>query len=924
MAISAMAQAAQTISGSLIENGTNQPLEYANVQLLSAKDSSLVSGTITDETGAFSIKNVPQGQYILRMTYIGFRNKDRRVKVGTKDVRLGKIAMEEDSQMLKGVTVVGQAAPVVVKNDTIEFNSSAYRVPEGAALEELVKKLPGAEISKEGKLMVNGKEVKKILVDGKEFFSDDPKVSLKNLPANMVEKVKTYDKKSDNAIATGIDDDDDETVLDLTVKKGMKKGWFGNAMAGAGNKERYEAAVMMSRFTDDSNLSILGSANNTNNTGFSEFGDANFGRQNSSGAGITSSKLAGATFAQDYKNTEFGGSVRYGYSDNDARKLSSTERILYNGSNHRNDTTNTRRKRDDLNLNLRFKWKPDSMSTLTFTPNLTYSDTKSESNNASSSRGIDDNLQNTKHTGSQNDGNNLSLNGTLRYNRKLDKPGRNFSAMAKYSLTHSAQDVYSNSITNFFFDEDEWADSLLQTDRYTDKGSDSKTIGMELSLTEPIFRNHSLQVKYGLQYRTSTSESYSYDQLTDKEYYVDSLSSHVKNNYLNHNAEVSLQGRYEKLTYNAGVTLQPQYSESQTSVGPNAGRDLSQSVFNFGPNIRLRYKFSQRNALNFNYRGRSSAPDIESLQDVIDQDDPLDLKFGNPDLKPSFTNNLRLRYSNYNTKKQRNLMANVSYSNTINSVTNKTIYNTTTGGKETYKVNVNGNWNTSGNILYSAPLKNRKFNLSNNLNGSYAERPLYSTQKVAGTALPETEKSKTKSSSIGDKLTLSYRTDQYDASLFASALYSETRNKVQAQNNRSTTDYTFGGDANVSLPWNMTLSSDFNYDIHTGYSDGYDDNEFIWNAQIAKNFLKNNAATIRLKIYDLLQQRSNLTRSVTDTEISDIHYNTLSSYFMIHFVYRVNTLGARAAREAKEDKLDNDRPRPERGEGRQRQRMERQ
>ncbi|MFA6779228.1 MAG: TonB-dependent receptor [Paludibacteraceae bacterium] len=893
-----------SIQGEVMDADSKGPLEFATVQLLQLPDSSLATGAITDKDGSFVLKAVKKGKYLLRVSFVGYNVTDKNLSVdgSGRDLNLKTLVLAPDSKLLESVTVVGQAAPVTMKNDTIEFNSTAFRVADGAMLEELVKKLPGAEITSDGKLMVNGKEIKKILVDGKEFFSDDPKVSLKNLPANMVEKVKTYDKKSENATMTGMDDDDDETVLDLTVKKGMKKGWFGNVLGGLGNKERYEAGGMMNRFTDDSNFSVLASVNNTNNIGFSEFGDADFGKQGNAGMGISSAKVAGATFARDYKNTELGGSVQYGYSDNDAQRKSSSETFLSDGSSYKNDTSTSRRKRDDVAVSFRLKWKPDSMNTLLFIPKMTYSKTKSSGFGASQTSNSLRVPVNRKSSLSNADGDNLNANGTLRYVRRLNGRGRNVSVMAKMDCSHNQSNNYANSETDFFlFDEDGNAvDSVLVTDRYTDKKSSSYTYGFEVAYTEPLSKRHFLQLKYGFQYRYSESQSFSFDRTYEPSAFLDSLSSKVENNYNNHVAEIGLQGKYTNLNYNVGFSVQPQHSSSETSVGPNSGTTLTQNLVNFAPNIRFRYKFSKKNSLSLNYRGQSSAPNIEYLQEVIDQDDPLNLKFGNPDLKPSFTNNVRMRYNNYNSESQRSLMLNLGYSNTRNAVANKMIYNTITGGKETYKVNVNGNWNSNAYLVYNTPVGNRKFTVSISSNANYSERVSFASEgKNDSMALENAQECVTRSLSLKEKLVGGYRTERFDVSVNASVAYLNTYNKVQRSSNRNTFDYEFGGSSNVNLPWDVSVSTDVNYNLYSGYTDGFDDNEVIWNAQIAKNFLKNNAATIRIKVYDILQQQNNLTRSVSETEITDTEYNTLGSYFMVHFVYRINTLGKRAAR--KED-----------------------
>ena len=265
-----------TVSGKVIEEDTKEPVELAAVQLLSLPDSAQVAGITTHKQGLFTLPKVKAGKYLLRISFVGFHTKTIPLQL-TNDVpakNTGTITLQTDAVMLNEAVVTAEAPPVTVKADTTEYNASAYRVAEGAMLEDLVKKIPGAEVDKDGKITLNGKQIKKIMVDGKEFFSNDPKVSMKNLPANMIEKVKAYDKKSDMARITGIDDGDEESVLDLTVKKGMKKGWLGNLIAGYGSQDRYEAGAMISRFKDDASFSIIGSSDNKNNQGFSEFGDA--------------------------------------------------------------------------------------------------------------------------------------------------------------------------------------------------------------------------------------------------------------------------------------------------------------------------------------------------------------------------------------------------------------------------------------------------------------------------------------------------------------------------------------------------------------------------------------------------------------------------------------------------------------------------
>jgi hypothetical protein len=896
-----------SISGKILDGEQHDPMEFVNIQLYSLPDSTYIMGSISGKDGDFKITaDIKPGKYYIRVSFIGYETitKDIDLTNTSSHLNLGRISLNVNAIFLEGARVYAEVIPVIVTEDTTIYSAEAFSVPEGAMLEELVKKLPGVEISEDGKITVNGKEIKKIMVDGKEFFTEDPQVALKNLPANMVESVKSYDRKSDNARLTGIDDDEDEAVLDLSVKKGMKKGWFGNVLAGGGNKSRYEAGGMVNRFQDNSNLSVIASMNNTNNQGFSEFGDSGFGVKGNAGSGITSSKIIGATFAQELNKMELGGSVQYGYSDNDARRKRATETFLESGSIYGADTTISRRKRDDVSVNFKMEWKPDSLTTVTFRPNLTYSHTRSTGNGNSYTSNSLHQPVNSKYSTSLTESDNIGTNGNLQFFRKLNNKGRNFSLSARLQYSQNESDDYAFSRTFLYMaDEEEIAD------RYSDKKNNGLTYRLQATYTEPISGKHSLQFKYTFQHRTSEAESYVYDR-EENDPYIDSLSSKVKNQYNTHQIETKLQGKYTKLNYNIGFSIDPQSSRSETAIGPNTGKNLEQTVTNFSPNLNIRYRFSKEKMIMVRYRGVSSAPEVEHLQEVIDISDPLYLQYGNPNLKPSFRNNVVLRYSNFVNNTQRNYSLNGTFSNTLNAVSRIITYDPETGGKESHIVNVNGNWNANAFFTFSTPFSNRKFTMSSSTNGGYADNVSYTNENRE-----EPVKSTTHTWNLREKLTGSYRSDVFDVSLYTSVGYLLTQNSFRTSSNRETFDYQLGGNTNINLPWNMYLSTDITCRFYSGYAEGYNNSTIMWNAQVAKNFLKNNAATIRVKVYDILRQQNNVSRSISETMMSDTEYNTLGSYFMVHFVYRINTLGKSAGSSSNPNAGSRSQDRPQRGGG---------
>lgn len=885
-----------SVSGRIIESDSKEPASQATIQLLSLPDSAYAAGIASSNKGWFTLPKVKAGKYLLKISYIGFRTKFVPVQLANNvpEKKMGTITLDPDAVMLGEAVITAEAPPVTVKADTTEYSTAAYPVAEGSMLEDLVKKIPGAEVSEDGKITINGKEIKKIMVDGKEFFSDDPKVSMKNLPANMIEKVKAYDKKSDMARITGIDDGEEESVLDLTVKKGMKKGWLGNLIAGYGSQERYEAGAMVSRFKDDSSITIIGSANNTNNKGFSEFGDAGEGLSGGrAGSGITTAQSLGVNFAKDTKKLQVGGNIQYGHSNNDARRKTSSETFLGETSSFSQSENNSNRNRHDIRLDFRLEWRPDTLTTIIFRPNSSYSQTESSSSSWENMQNNEHAPVNSKTAASSSKSHNWSFNGSLMGFRRLNNKGRNIYVGARFGYSDNESDTYSDSKTEFFE-----RDSISDIARYTDRTGDSRNWSISASYTEPIFKKHFLQLRYEFAHRKQLTQSLVYDSINKYPDYLEMgydnrLSSRVENFYDTHTVDVSMRGIHPKMMYSLGVGLTPQSSLSETTIGPNSDKNYpEQNVLNWAPSVMFRYMFNKQHVLMFRYRGRSSTPNIQDLQTVIDITDPMNLRYGNPNLKPSFNNNFMLFYNRFIPESMRSYSANLFYTNTLNSVTNKMSYDPETGARVYNKVNVNGNWSARGFFSFNTPLKNKKFTLSSNTNARYSDGVSYTS--VGNEKNKEQELSTTHNLGLGERFTGSYRSEAFDVSLSGSVNYNLVRNSKQENSNRETFDYYVGGNTNVNLPWDMAVSTDINCRFKNGYTGGLNNNEVMWNAQISKNFLKNNSGTIRFKIYDILKQQSNLSRSISDTMMSDTEYNTLGSYFMVHFVYRFNTLGGKA------------------------------
>lgn len=920
-----------TVSGRVVESDSKEPAAQATIQLLSLPDSAYAAGIASSNQGWFTLPKVKTGKYVLKVSYIGFRTKFVPVQLAANapDKKLGTIELEPDAVMLKEAVITAEAPQVTVKEDTLEYNSAAYRTPEGAMLEELVKKLPGAEIDDEGNVKINGKEVKKIMVDGKEFFGGDVKTGLKNLPVNMIDKLKTYDKKSDLARVTGIDDGEEETVLDLKVKKGMNQGWFGNASVAGGTEDRYGSNLMLNRFVDNSQFSLIGSANNVNDQGFSGGGGPRFRNSN----GLTATKMLGANFATQSEKLELGGSARYNYSDRDAISTNYSERFLTNGSSYSNSNNKNRNKNTNFNADFRLEWKPDTLTNIIFRPNVSYGKSDGYSISESGTFKEDpfnfvsnpNDFLNKIYWGSDNDpledirvnssnseslskSNSLSANASLQVNRRLNNMGRNITFRGTFGYGDNDSESFSESLTRYSPESEKKDDERKQ---YITSPTKNYDYTAEFTYNEPIAKATFLQFRYKFQYKYNESDRSTYSLIPETEKNQDwfwnfgddlpigyennkdkDLSKYAQYKYFNHDINAGMNIIREKYRFNFGVSLQPQNTRLDYKKA-DIDTVVKRNVFNFAPNVDFRYRFSKVSQLRFTYRGRAGQPSMENLLDVTDDSNPLRITKGNPGLKPSFTHSMRLFYNTYNGDKQRGMMAHANFNMTQNKITNAIIYNQTTGGTISQPENINGYWTAMGMFGFNTALKDKRFTINSFSRANY-------TNDVSFLYNDDTQlndKNRSTSLTLAENLNGTFRNDWFEFTINGSINYNFERNKLNPDTNQEPYTFGYGASTNISLPWNMTLSTNLTNNSRRGYRDAsMNRNELIWNAQIAQNFLKGNAATISFEVYDILKQQSNISRSLTADMRSVSEYNGVNSYCMLRFAYRLNVFGNKEAR----------------------------
>ncbi len=934
------------ITGAIIDKDAKEPVEQATVQLLKS-DSTYVTGALTNENGLFSVQAPADGKYLLKITNVGYKPTVKRVEMTDgHDLAMGNISITGEAITLKTATVTAMAKKVVLKEDTFVYNSAAYRTPEGSTIEELVKRLPGAEVSDDGSIKINGKEVKKILVDGKEFMTGDTKTALKNLPTSIIDKIKAYDQKSDLAKVTGIDDGEEETVLDFGVKRGMNKGFLTNIDLGAGTEKRYSGRVMAAYFNDRNRLMFFGSGNNTNDMGFPGGGGPGRGpgRQ-----GLNASKMIGLNYNYENKDKlSMDASLRWNHSDGDTGSTMASENFLSAQPSFTNQRSSAYSRSNSWDGRFRMEWKPDTMTNIMFRPSFTISSSDGLNRSLSAqfranpynhvANPLDasalaqmqaiDSLVNKQETSDISYSDSKSFKGMLQFNRRLSSTGRNVTLRADAS--YGRTDSKSLSLTNaylYLVKKASGEDSTYNTYRYNTTPTDKYSYSLQATYSEPLWKATFLQFSYKFTYNYSKSDRSTYDfsglpaaeldlwRNTVSSYrgwdsYLSHLGGSPLETYLDqdlsryseyknyiHDIQVMMRFVRPKFNLNFGVMVQPQTSKYiQDYQGVHV--DTVRNVVNFSPTLDFRYRFSKVSNLRINYRGTTSQPSMTDLLDITDDSNPLNIKKGNPGLKPSFTQRFRLFYNNYIERHQRALMTFINFSTTSNSVSDKVTYNEETGGRTTQPENINGNWDVSGAFMFNTAIDSA---------GVWSVNSFTNLQHVNSVAYlsvgdGNSEKNTTKQTSVGERLALSYRNDWLEVNLNGTLNYTHARNKLQASSNMDTWQFSYGPSVTVSMPWGMSLSTDLSESSRRGYSDNsMNTNELVWNAQLSQGFLKGKPLTVMLQFYDILRRQSTLSRTLTAMARTDTEYNSINSYAMLHVIYRFNLIGGKQARENMRD-----------------------
>ena len=887
-------EALYSISGR-VQDEQKEALLGASVSLL-LSDGKLKTGVITSKDGAFLLKGVSAGNYTLRISFVGYKTHTAPLQLGQKSLTLPPIPLHSEGSVLEGVKVVGKTSDIIIKGDTIEYHAANFTTNQGAVVADLIKKLPGATIDDQGNITINGKTIKQIMVDGKRFFEGDPKVAANNLPAELIEKVQVLDRDSEAARLSGFSDGDEETVINLTIKAGKKKGLFGTAYAGAGTSSRYEANLSLSRFADENQFSLLGSLNNTNNAGFTDISqDGNqLGFMMGMGAGRRGNRGGGAPRRDAngiLTSRMLGGNINHTFSPklqlhanvlggrNTTNKITDSwqQNYLTSGSTTESGKSTERSDKDSYGANLRLEWKPDSLTELIISPELRYgrnqgtfiSSTKTLEDATSARINASDLTQYTlQHT----------LQGTLRLDgsRRLNAAGRTLTLSTRFGIENEQGD---GKYFYDLFDRTSTADQSIK--QRIDTHTHSSSYQARLGWVEPLGKGYFSQLTYQLKgsESCSTRDAFDSDATSAFTLHNEQYSNAFRSDFLTHQVGLALKKKGKTYDLTAGLNVESSRISSHSVVAGITATPLTRTTLNLSPTLRLSYKPQRGTELRLDYFGRSFAPTNEQLAPVQDVTNPLISYVGNQDLLPGFQHNLFGRFSRYWTKTQTSLSLFGRAQVVQQDIIQRSQYEVASGKRTIDYTNVDGNASLGLGGFFTQTLPGKKFSIRVASFNDLAQSNTY----ING------EKNRSRSLRLREELGLNYRITDIDMTLKGGFGYYNATHTLPSAFTPATRDYSLGYTANITLPLGFALEGEATYTTSKGYATGYNQEQLLLNAGLSYSFLAGKKATIRLKGYDLLNSRRSIYQSITAMSSTIEESNTLGRYAMLHFIYRFDS-----------------------------------
>ena len=922
------AQQTGSIQGTVVDSHSGQILEMVAAQLFvySGSDSTMVGGAQTDAEGYFYFMKIKPGKYKIVLSSLGYHTRIIPVELTPEQlfVELGKLPLTEDVQTLQEVNVKGKAAEMTVKGDTIEYNTSAYKMEETAVVEDLLKKMSGVTVDKEGNVTVNGENIKAVRVDGKKFFGDDVQTATKNIPADMIEKIQVLDEKSETSKMTGFEDDETSRVINLTLKKDKKQGMFGNFNGGLGadlvtddgkwfnygnpafgstpwqltkhffeNDFRYSAGAFMNIMAGNSQTTVIGNANNTNEIRMGR-GRGSWGSQNQ---GITWAENIGVNTSIDVSANVpgllLGGDGQFAHASNNTRADSHKESYSSGNTYLQKDNSNSLSNTWDANVRLEMEYEVDSMNKVLVQPQFSYANTRSDATNTYSNAQFGEGTDTTLISDGKQTKNSLSedISGKIQviYTYSFLKPGRKLTLTgnANVSNTKGHTDTYAF---------DNLGDSIL-VNQYTNSGNTAVGYSLRASYIEPLkSKEHLLEVAVLASGNNRRSHKDQYDIGTIDTTYNNEYSNNLKNDFYTEQLEVNYQWKHEKFNLTAGMKGLMSQTHSRTSYGGVLVRDTLRNVFNFAPNINFRYKFGKKEFARIRYNGTTQQPTITQMEPVRNNSDAMHETVGNLGLNPAFKHSLHMMYSKFDQEKFWSLMTGLHGNVTKDALVGNSLYDET--GKQ-YQQTVNAQdapFDVRADLMFNTPFANKMMQFNTRTVVSYNQRVGYISygytaaqiaKMIETNSLALGDRSVTGNVQVGETMTLRFTHEVVDLGVTGSVNYSYTNNNLSTKAQSNVLNWTVTGDVKFNLPKQWTISADCGYTARYGY--GFDDpDEILLNAAIAKSWSN---ATLSLKLYDLLNQKKNIVQVVGENYVQYKEYNTLPTYAMLTFTYKLNKMG---------------------------------
>ena len=876
-----------TLSGTVLDS--QQETIVGGNAVLFTQQGKQVTGSTTDAEGNFRLRNLSPGSYALRVSFVGYKEYTTIIKIPYSGSL--RIVLEEDSQLLNTVTVEARAADMTIKGDTVGFNADAYHVGQGAMLEDLIKRIPGAEVSSSGSITINGKSVDKILVEGKEFFSGDTKVATKNLPAEVVDKLELLDRSSEQSRMTGFDDGDEETVLNLTFKASHKTGLFGNLFAGYGTNNRYEANATINNFTGKNRLTFIAGSNNTNDRGSGELdtdSGGGFRRRGRPQQGIAnSSSVAGDIAWSLLANLDLEGNGRYGYTDRVALSEKLTEQFRTNAASlFSQEKQDLRSFTHGVGSQLRLTYKIDSLTELVFRPSVWWNKNYNLGYNTTSTWEDQANPISTAQTQYNASSNFLSLGGDLDVSRRLSSKGRVLSLGVR--TRYNGNQSEGNYLASF---SGLGAGSGINQNRDLLQQDDSHTLSttLRLSYVEPLTSRLFLQVLGEWKHNTREGDRQVFTPDVSGKYTLldPQFSSKFTSELDAYRGSLNLQYRTSGFDITAGLGLEP---------GKMTTQYLSQSWVNqqlfFVPNLRINLQPNKQTMWQLDYRGSTEMPSVSYMIPTVDPTDLLRITEGNSSLKPSFRHQIHSFFRSFNptSRVAINLFMQANYE--LNGIASVVRYDNATGQQRISYRNVDGNSSVRLFGMSSMPFFSSLLTLNAGLRGMFNHQNGY----VVDAATSTEQLNKSDNWSVSPSLSLSFAKGDLYLRLRGGLSFNTALNSLSSQAQRTAWDYESGLEGSYDLPFGLKLESDILYQTNQGYGTNYQKNSWLWNTALSYSFLKNKTATVRLKGYDLLNSETGISREVTALNVTDSRSNVLGRYFMVHFIYRFSSFGKGSSR----------------------------